>query len=149
MSSKTELQNLVEACEQCAGGDVRSYEEHFASCPKCQDASQKAEKLNMQLEFMETLASKPLEQRKLLLGSRMRSFLSMPPEERKNAIEDLMDSLEDVSEDVRFAVVKARTDLMMEIPKEHRDTLMGVLGDIMQGWTPERKMMEKQAVMKA
>jgi hypothetical protein len=140
---------LVEACEACAGADSRSYEEHFATCPNCQEAAQKADALNKQLEFLENLGAKPLEQRKMLLGARMRQFLSASPEDRKTGISDLLDALGDISEEARDNVVKARTDLMMEIPKEHRETLMGVFGEIMTEWPPERKMVEQQAVMKA
>ena len=149
MATRTEIDRLVAQCEECAGADTRSYEEHFATCPKCQAAAEQAQHLNMQLEFLETLSSKPLEERKLLLGARMRGFMDMPEDERKEAISDLLDALSEIPEENRDAVVKARTDLMMEIPKEHRETLMGDFGDIMQGWTPERKMMEKQSVMHA
>jgi len=146
MATKAEIDRLVAQCEECAGNDTRSYEEHFATCPRCQEAAEKAQHLNMQLEFLEGLASKPLEERKMLLGARMRQFLSMPEQERKEAIGDLLDGLGDLSEENRDAVIKARTDLMMEIPKEHRETLMVDLGDHMQDWSPERKMMEKQSV---
>jgi hypothetical protein len=149
MATKAELDRLVAQCEECAGNDTRSYEEHFATCPKCQEAAERAQALNMQLEFLEGLASKPLEERKLLLGARMRQFLSMPGDQRKDAIGDLLDGLGDISEENRDAVVKARTDLMMEIPKEHRETLMDDLRYNMQNWTDERKMMEKQAIMNA
>lgn len=149
MATKVEIDRLVAQCEDCAGSDTRSYEEHFATCPKCQEAAEKAQHMNMQLEFLEGLASKPLEERKLLLGSRMRQILSMPEDQRKAAIGDLLDALGDISENNRDSVVKARTDLMMEIPKEHRETLMGDFSGIMQGWAPDRKMMEKQSVMHA
>ncbi len=149
MATKADIDRLVAQCEDCAGNDSGSYEEHFATCPKCQEAADKAQHMNMQLEFLEGLASKPLEERKMLFGARMRQILGMPEEERKEAISDLLDALGDISEDSRDSVVKARTDLMMEIPKEHRETLMNDFGDVMQGWTPERKMMEQQAVMHA
>jgi hypothetical protein len=149
MATKVDIDRLVAQCEECAGNDSGSYEEHFASCPKCQEAADKAQKMNMQLEFLEGLASKPLEERKLLLGSRMRQILDMPEEGRKAAINDLLDALGDLPDDSRDSVVKARTDLMMEIPKEHRETLMSDFGTVMQGWSPDRKMMEKQSVMHA
>ena len=79
----------------------------------------------------------------------MRSFLGMPPEERKAAISDLLDGLDDVSTKARIKIVKARTDLIMEMPKEHRETLMAILKEIMSTWSSERKMLEKQTVMKA
>lgn len=144
-----QLDEMLSACEECAGGDVRSYEEHFAACPECKEYAEAAEKLNVQLGFMEDLASKPLDERKQLLGSRMRKFLGMPEAERKAAIADLLNALGDISEDARMKVVKARTDIMMEIPKEHRDTLMAVFAEIMKDWPHERKMMEKRAVMKS
>ena len=146
---KAELDKLLDACEQCAGKDTRSYEEHFGECPSCQDWAEQAEKLNEQIQFLEDLAAKPEEKRKTLLGARMRKYLGMPPEQRKSEISELLDGLSSISEGARMKVVKTRTDIMMEVPKEHRETLMGVLGDIMKEWTPERKMMEKQAVLKA
>lgn len=149
MATQADIDRLVEKCEACAGSDSRSYEEHFATCPKCQESAEMAQNMNMQMEFLEGLAAKPLEERKLLLGSRMRTFMDMPEDERREAIGDLLDALGDMSEENRDSVVKARTDLMMEIPKEHREMLMGDLSANMQGWTPERKMMEKESVMHA
>jgi len=149
MSKKEEIEKLMKACEECVGKSSDSYEEHFSDCPTCKKYATEAEKLNKQLEFLEDLATKPLETRKQLLGARIRSFLSMPDDKRKEAISDLLDALEDISEDASVKVVKARTDIIMEIPKEHRETLLGVLGDIMSDWPAERKMKEKQAVMKA
>ena len=40
-----QLDEMLSACEECAGGDVRSYEEHFAACPECKEYAEAAEKL--------------------------------------------------------------------------------------------------------
>jgi hypothetical protein len=149
MTTSSQIEELLQKCEDCSGGDSRSYEEHFADCPQCKQYAEAAEKANKQLNFLEELASKPYDSAKSLLGARMRSFLGMPPEDRKAAISDLLDGLGDIPTNARIKVVKARTDLIMEMPKEHRNTLMGVLKEIMSTWPPERKMLEKQAVMKA
>lgn len=149
MTTSSQIEELLQKCEDCAGGDSRSYDEHFADCPQCKQHAEAAEKVNKQLNFLEGLASKPYDSAKQLLGARMRGFLGLPPEERKAAISDLLDGLGDISTKARIKIVKARTDLIMEMPKEHRVTLMGVLKEIMSTWPPERKMIEKQAVMKA
>ena len=99
--------------------------------------------------FLQDLATKPYASQKNLLGARMRNFLGLPPPQRKQAISGLLDALGNIPEDARVKVVKARTDIMMEIPKEHRKTLMGVLGEVMSTWTPQRKNLEKRAVMLA
>jgi hypothetical protein len=143
------LGELMDACEECADADIRSYDEHFAECPICKEYAQAAEKLNIQAEFLEDLASKPLEERKQILGARMREFLDMPEAERKAAISDLLGGLTEIPREDMMKVVKARTDVMMEIPMEQRETLMMVLGSIMKEWSKERKMIERKAVMKA
>jgi hypothetical protein len=149
MTTKKELDDIMEACEACAGADEKSFDEHFATCPSCQEYAEKAEKLNQQVEVLELMASKPLESRKQILGARMRKFISMQPPDRKAAITELLDGLHELDDDAMSKVVKARTDLMMEIPKEHRETLMKVLSDIMTTWPDDRKMRERKAVIKA
>jgi hypothetical protein len=149
MTTKSELDDILKACEECAGSDDKSYHEHFEECPTCKEYAEKAEKLNQQIEVLELMAAKPLEARKQILGARMRKFLSMQAPERKAAITELLDGLHELDDDALSKVVKARTDLMMEIPKEHRETLMVVLGDIMTKWPEDRKMRERKAVIKA
>jgi hypothetical protein len=149
MATKAEIDEMVEKCEVCAETDSRSFEEHFEDCKICAEYAETLERMNKQMSFLEELASKPLENRKQLLGARMRKFLGMEPEERNTAISDLLDGLADLSEEARFRVVKARTDLIMEIPRENRQTIMSVFKEIMSGWSPERKMIERMAVMKA
>jgi hypothetical protein len=149
MTTKKELDDIMEACEACAGADEKSFDEHFATCPSCQEYAEKAEKLNQQVEVLELMASKPLESRKQILGARMRKFISMQPPERKAAVTELLDGLHELDDDAMSKVVKARTDLMMEIPKEHRETLMKTLSDIMTKWPDDRKMRERKAVIKA
>jgi hypothetical protein len=149
MTTRAELDKLLEECEACADADERSYEEHFTECPTCKEHTEKAEKLNQMLEVLELMAAKPLDARKQLLGARMRKFVSLQAGERREAITELLDALGELPEESMAKVVKARTDLMMEIPKEHRQTLMTTLGDVMKEWPPERKMRERMAVMKA
>jgi len=149
MTTKNELDDILEACEACAGADDKSYHEHFEECPTCKEYAEKAEKLNQQIEVLELMAAKPLEARKQILGARIRKFLSLQGPERKAAITELLDGLHELDDDAMSKVVKARTDLMMEIPKEHRETLMGVLKDIVADWPQDRKMRERQAIIKA
>ncbi len=149
MTTKAELDKLLDECMACADADEGSYDEHFNSCPSCKEHAEKAEKMNQMNEVLELMAAKPLDARKQLLGARMRKFVSLPPPERKEAITELLDALGDLPDDSMYKVVKARTDLMLEIPKEHRQTLMTTLGEIMTDWAPERKMRERMAVMKA
>lgn len=149
MTTKAELDKLLAECEACADSDEKSYEEHFATCPSCKEHAEKAEKLNQMMEVLEMMAGKPLEARKQILGARMRKFVSLPDLERKEAITELLDALGELPEDSMAKVVKARTDLMMEIPKEHRQMLMTTLGQVMKEWAPERKMRERMAFMKA
>jgi hypothetical protein len=149
MTTKAELEKLLAECEACADADDKSYEEHFATCPSCKEHAEKAEKLNQMMEVLEMMAAKPLEARKQILGARMRKFVSLPDVERKEAVGELLDALGELDEVSMAKVVKARTDLMMEIPKEHRQKLMTTLGQVMKEWTPERKMRERMAFLKA
>ncbi len=100
-------------------------------------------------QFLEKIAAQPLDARKQALGARMRKFIGMPPAERQQAIAGLLNALGDVSESTRVACVKARTDLMTEIPKEHAEVLMGAIANVARSWSPERKAMEQRAVMQA
>ena len=99
--------------------------------------------------FVENLGTKSPDVRKQMLGARMVEFMGMPPPQRKQAIAGLLNALGEVSESTRVKVVDARTQLLIEAPKENQQILMGVLKEVMSGWSPQRKQMEKQAVTKA
>lgn len=147
MPIKREMQELLEACERCADSDERSYDKHLSDCPKCSEYAERLEKMNQMVEVLELMASKPLESRKTILKARMNSFLEMTSDKAKEAISGMLDGLEMLSENDRVAVVKARTDILMEMKKEQRQKLMEYLGQIMKEWDKERKEMERRAVM--
>ena len=149
MTAKEELEQLAKACEECAGKDAASFDEHMESCPVCQDYKEKAEKVHQMLEVMQMMASKPEEERHKILGARMEHFSTMPDDKRLAGITDMLDSLEELSEEDRIKVVKTRTDIITKLPKEKRQILMGTLKNAMSPWSDERKMMEKRAVMAA
>jgi hypothetical protein len=121
----------------------------MASCQPCQDHAKKAEEISQMIQTMQVLASKPEEERRMILATRISAFAGMPDEKRMEAISDMLDSLEDLSEPQRHAIVKTRTDILTSMPREQRDVLMGTLKDIMHGWSMDRKMMEQRAVMAA
>ena len=149
MSSREELEELAQACEECVGKDAASIDEHLESCPICQDYKIKAEQINQMMEVTQMMASKPEEERRAILSARMDQFSQMPDDKRKAAISDMLDAVGELSEEDRVKVVKTRTDLMVQLPKEKRDILMGNLQEIMSQWPDDRKMMEKRAIMAA
>ncbi len=149
MTTKLELEKLMDECEACAGSDVAGFEAHFSECPKCKEYAEAAETSSEQIRFLEQVAARPTESAKQLFGTRVRAILALPPEAAAPAVRDLLDALGEVSEDARVKVVRVRTDLLMEIPKEHRETLMKALGGAMAGWPADRKAAEQRAVMKA
>lgn len=61
----------------------------------------------------------------------------------------MLDSLEELSKEDMFRIVKTRTDIITKLPKDKRNILMGTLKEAMSDWTQDRKMMEKRAVMAA
>ena len=149
MTTRTELERLLSECEACAGADAQGFEAHFSVCPKCREYADAAEETAEQVQFLEEVASRPLESAKQLFGARVRGILALPAEERAPAVAALLDALGEISEDARVKAVRVRTDLLMEIPKEHREALMTTLGAAMRAWPEERKAVERRAVMKA
>ncbi len=149
MTAREELEKLAKECEECAGKDKASFEEHFEKCPACQERKAKAEKLTQMMEMMQMLASKPEEDRRQILAARMEAFSTMPEDKRIAAITDMLDGIAELSEEDRIKIVKSRTDHMTKLPKDKREVLMGSLKKIMSAWPEERKMMEKRAVMAA
>lgn len=149
MTAREELENLAQACEECAGKDTASLDEHLEKCPVCQEYKVKAEKVNQMMEVVEMLAAKPDGERLKILSARMEQFSTMPEDKRMEAISGMLDALGELSEEDRVKIVKTRTDIITKLPKEKRETLMGTLKKVMAEWPEERKMMEKQAVMAA
>jgi excinuclease UvrABC nuclease subunit len=149
MSQREELEKLAKACEECVGKDAASLDEHLEKCPECQEYKMKAEKINQMMEAVHMLASKSEEERRNILGARMEQFSTMPEDKRITAIRDMLDSIAELSEEDRIKIVKTRTDIMTSLPKQKKEILMGTLKKVMAGWSQERKMMEKHAVMAA
>jgi hypothetical protein len=149
MSQKEELEKLAKACEECSGKDIASLDEHLERCPVCQEYKMKSEKINQMMEAVHMLASKPEDERRKILGARMEQFSTMPEEKRMIAISDMLDSIAELSEEDRIKIVKTRTDIITSLPGQKKEILMGTLKKVMAGWTEERKMMEKQAVIAA
>jgi hypothetical protein len=149
MSMKKELATLAEACEVCAMSDDSSIDDHMLSCPSCQDHEKKAEEISQMVQTMQMLASKPEEERRLILSARIDNFASMPELKRFHAISDMLDSLEELTEEQRVTVIKTRTNILTSASKVKRDVLMGTLKDIMHDWDMDRKTMEQRAVMAA
>ncbi|CAG1000970.1 MAG: hypothetical protein MPEBLZ_01043 [Candidatus Methanoperedens nitroreducens] len=149
MSQREELEKLAKACEECSGKDIASLDEHLEKCPVCQEYKTKAEKINQMMEAVHMLALKPDEERRRILSARMEQFASMPEDKRMTAISDMLDSIAELPEEDRIKIVKSRTDIITSLPEQKKDVLMGTLKKVMAGWTHDRKMMEKQAVMAA
>lgn len=105
--------------------------------------------LKNDIDFLNELAAKPLDQRKLALSARIRKFLGKSHADAKADIAILFEALGKVDQTTRDKVVKARTEVILEIPGEHRKTLMGLIKEIAADWSPRRKEIEKQAVMNA
>lgn len=149
MTAKEELEKLAKACEECAGKDAASLDEHLDKCPVCQEYKENAEKVNQMMEVVQILASKPEEERRNILMARMEQFSTMPEDKRIASISDMTDAVGELSEEEREKIIKTRTDIITKLPKDKREILMGSLKKVMATWPEERKMMEKQAVMAA
>ena len=149
MSHREELEKLAKACEECSGKDRASMDEHLEKCPACLEYKMMAEKISQMMEAVHMLALKPDEERRKILSARMEQFASMTEDKRMAAISDMLDSIAELSEEDRIKIIKTRTDIMASLPKQKKDVLMGTLKKVMGGWTPDRKMTEKQAVMAA
>ena len=117
MSMKQDFATLAEACEACAMNDDGSLDEHMSSCPECQDHEKKAEEISQMVQTMQMLASKPEEERRMILTARIENFASLPDEKRFHAITDMLDSLEELTEDQRVAVIKTRTNILTPCPR--------------------------------
>jgi hypothetical protein len=149
MALKEEIEKLAEACGDCAEADDGSLDEHFASCPSCQEYEKKAEQMSQMVEVLQMNAAKPEEDRYKILHARLQSFVQMPDDERKDAITNMFDSLAMLSEEDRVKIVKSRTDVITKLPKEQRMKLLGTAKMIAPEWDKDRKNMEMRAIMAA
>jgi hypothetical protein len=149
MSLKEEIEKLAEACGECAEADDGSLDEHFASCPSCQEYEKRAEQMSQMVEVLQMNASKPEDDRLKILKARLDGFAQLPDDERKDAITNMLDSLAMLSEEDRIKIVKSRTDVLTKLPKEQRMKLMGTAKLISTDWDQDRKDMEMRAIMAA
>ncbi len=149
MSMRKDLNRLAAECEVCAMKDDASIDEHMDNCPSCVDHSKKAEEIAQMIQTFQMLSAKDEESRKKILTARMDGFLSMPDEQRVDAMTDMFDTLEDLNEDQRNAVVKTRTDILTSIPKDDRQKILGSAKVIFSTWDDDRKMMEQRSLLYA
>jgi len=149
MTAMEKMNKLLYACELCSGQDERSLDHHFNNCATCQEYTDMADRMNRHFRFLEQLSVKPYDSAKHALGTHVRTILAMPPNEAKNAVEGLLEACWELPGKARTRIIKLRTDLLMEIPRAQRLRLMGIMSEIASGWSPHRKMMEKEAFMTA
>ena len=149
MSMRQDLNRLAEECEVCAMDDDASIDDHMTNCPSCVDHSKKAEEISQMIQTFQMLSAKDEESRKKILTARMDGFLSMPDEQRVDAMSDIFDTLEDLNEDQRNAIVKTRTDILTSLPKDDRQKILGSAKVIFSTWDDDRKMMEQRSLMYA
>ncbi len=140
---------MAAACEACATDDDLSIDEHMAACPACDDREKKAEEISQMIQTFQMMSAKSEEDRKKILNARMNGFLTMPDDKRVDAMTDMFDTIEDLTPDQRNTIVKTRTDLLTSMPKDDRNKIMGSAKEIFSTWEPDRKMMEKEAIMYA
>lgn len=105
-----------------------------------------ANRITNDMTFLKEVAAKPLDAAKMAFATRIRRYLAKNPEEAQADIATLLDALGKVDEDTRNKVVKARTEVMLEIPGEHRKTLMNHIKAVASDWTDARKEQERDAV---
>jgi hypothetical protein len=129
--------------------DDASIDEHMTNCPSCVDHSKKAEEISQMTQTFQMLSAKDEESRKKILAARMNGFLSMPDDQRVDAMTDMFDTLENLNEDQRNAVVKTRTDILTSLSKEDRQKILGSAKMIFSKWGEDRKMMEQRSLMYA
>ncbi|MCK4969045.1 MAG: hypothetical protein KAS77_00905 [Thermoplasmata archaeon] len=121
----------------------------MTACPACEDREKKAEEISQMIQTFQMMSAKSEEDRKKILNARMNGFLTMPDDKRVDAMTDMFDTIEDLTPNQRNTIVKTRTDLLTSMPKDDRNKIMGSAKEIFSTWEPDRKMMEKEAIMYA
>jgi hypothetical protein len=149
MTTRKELNAILDNCDTCAGGDDASYYEHFTSCSQCIEYAEKAEQFETALVTLGEIAAEPYDVAKIRFLGELKGIIDKPAKVGRQEMSNLLDCVAELPDPTRDKLCKVRTDLIMEMPKNHRDRLMGVLQEIMRGWTSERKLMEMRSVVKA
>lgn len=102
MTTREDLEKLAIACEQCASKDPASFDKHLEKCPVCNKYKIEAEKINYMMEAVKKLASKPDEERRKILGTRIEQYSTTTEEQRIMAVSEMLDAVGELSEDGRI-----------------------------------------------
>jgi hypothetical protein len=149
MSMRTELDGLAMACEECAGNDASSIDDHLESCPVCKEHAAKADEIDRLLQDTKDLASKPEQDRRMVIAMRLADIKDMPEANRVSAITDLTDAIGELSEEERDRIVRTRTDLLTTLPKAEREVILSSFKQVVAQWDDNRKQAELRSIMSA
>lgn len=147
MTSKKELEKILDDCNTCADQGDESYYEHFLSCGQCNEYSKLAENFERKIMDLNELASKQESERKEEFGEWLRGIMALPHSDGKKELTDHLDLLAEVSEADREAMVKSRTDIFMSMRKDHRENLFQLMKEICKEWKVDRKTLELLATL--
>ena len=87
MTTRMELDEILEACDQCAGEDNASYYEHFLSCGQCREYADRAQRFEQRMHHHQELASKADDERRKELGAWLHGILNMSGDEGKRELD--------------------------------------------------------------
>ncbi len=130
MTSKSELDEILDACDACAGEDSVSYYDHFQTCPKCLEYAAEAEKFEESMDVLLKMASHPYEIARMSFWTMIKPILGMPLAEGRGEMGRIMDAIPELPEEAMNTLVKVRTDLLWEMPQEHRERFQGIMKEI-------------------
>ena len=149
MTTRKELNEILDDCDACAGEDDASYYEHFLSCSQCVEYSETAEKFEEAFHSLAEIAAEPYDVAKMRLLNKLKIIIEKPSEVGGREMADLLDCSAELPDESRDRLCRIRTDLIMEMPGNHRDKLMEALQDAMRGWNSERKLLEMRSIVRA
>lgn len=98
------------------------------------------------IDMMKAMAGLGDEQRKTLLGERLRMFAEMPETQRTQAMREMMSALVTLPREGQKKLIATRLAVLMELPDAQREKLMATHMQLMSGMPAEAQMGELQIV---
>ena len=149
MSKREALEHLAEECETCALEADDSIDHHLITCQSCIDHAAKADEIEQVMQQMAQLSMESEEERSEVMVNSVGEFLSMPEDQRDEAMTDMFDDLSELNEAQRTTIIKTRTDVMTSLPKDDRNKMMLSARHIYMGYSVDRRIQEEQAIVAA
>lgn len=149
MSKREDLEHLAEECETYALEADDSIDHSLITCQSCLDHADKAEEIDQVMQQMAQLSMESEEERSEVMVKSVGEFLSMPEDQRDEAMTDMFDDLSELNEAQRTTIIKTRTDVMTSLPKDDRNKMMLSARHIYLGYSVDRRIQEEQAIVAA